>query len=385
MKIAFVSQLDSKNVEEWSGTPYFTVQELKKRGHTVTEIGPLFLEFPRVVKVIQKLYAALTGKVLDLSRHPRIAKSLSNQALRKLEGKSFDLILCPSSVICAGLETSTPIVTWEDATFAGMVNYYPGKWSNFSKFTIQHANTLQQLSLNRAALSVYASDWAAQSALKNYQVKSTQVAVIPLGANLLDVPSIEEVNAAIAKKSADSNCRFLFLGVDWHRKGGDLVLETVLNLRNRGINAMVDIVGCTPPFATPDYARCHGFVSKSTPEGKQQLWDLLLGAHYLFVPSVAECYGLVFAEASAFGVPSLARATGGIPAVVKNGINGWAFNEQEPAQAYADHVTQQLTTDHAYAEAALKARQYYEQDLNWGAAIKSLELLVKPLVGTKCC
>ena len=47
MKIAFVSQLDSRNIQEWSGTPYYMVQGLKNSGHVVTEVGPLKPPFLR--------------------------------------------------------------------------------------------------------------------------------------------------------------------------------------------------------------------------------------------------------------------------------------------------------------------------------------------------
>jgi len=380
MKIAFVSQLDSRNIQEWSGTPYYMVQGLKNSGHVVTEVGPLKPPFLRFLKLVLKVRHALTGKYCDLSRHPLVARSLSKQA-RKLMGREhFDIVLCPSSIVCGGLDVSMPIVTWEDATFAGMVGYYPGIWQNFSQETLTHGNRLQQQSLQRAAVSVFSSDWAAQSALSHYQVEKEKVAVIPLGANLSEIPTHEEVNEAIDRRSQAGECRLLFIGVDWHRKGGDLVIKTAVGLRDTGIDVVVDVVGCQPPGEMPDFVRTHGFISKSTPEGRQKLRSLLLEAHYLFVPSIAECYGLVFAEASAFGVPSLARATGGIPAVVKNGFNGWAFGEDEPYQNYAEHISKQLNISGAYSEAAHRARKFYEERLNWGVAISSLESLIKPLV-----
>jgi len=384
MKIAFVSQLDSRNIQEWSGTPYYMVQGLRNSGHVVTEVGPLKPPFLQFMKLVLKVRQALTGKYYDLSRHPLVAKSLSKQAMKLMGREHFDVVVCPSSIVCAGLDISTPIVTWEDATFAGMVGYYPGMWQNFSQETLTHGNLLQQQSLQRATVSAFSSDWAAQSALSHYQVEKEKVAVIPLGANLSEVPTQEEVYKAIDRRERNDECRLLFIGVDWHRKGGDLVIKTAVALRNMGINAVVDIVGCQPPDDVPDLVRSHGFISKSTQEGRQKFRSLLLDAHYLFVPSIAECYGLVFAEASAFGVPSLARATGGIPSAVKNGCNGWAFGVDEPDQIYAEHISNQLESNGAYSEAARRARQFYEERLNWGAAIRTFESLIEPLLAQQC-
>ncbi|MBT3068272.1 glycosyltransferase family 4 protein [Rhodoferax sp. U11-2br] len=384
MKIAFVSQLDSKNVQSWSGTPFFMVQGLRQAGHSVKEIGPLHPPFPRFFKLLQKAYQVLTGKCYDFSRHPLLAKTLSKQAAAQMAAEDFDAVLCPSSLVSAGLDTAVPIVTWEDATFAGMVGYYPGKWQNFANATIRHGNQIQQASLSKAALSVFSSDWAAQSALSNYKVEAKNVVVVPLGANLTEVPSEEEVRAAIHARTQVGECRLLFIGVEWHRKGGDLVVQTALALREKGFNATVDVVGCQPVGDMPDCVRPHGFVSKSTAEGREKLRSLLLNSHYLFVPSIAECYGLVFAEASAFGVPSIARATGGIPTVVQNGLNGWALGVDESAQAYAELIAGQLESNETYIKTALRARKFYEERLNWRVAVASLESLLEPLVLQKC-
>ena len=380
MKIAFVSQLDSKNIQAWSGTPYFMVQGLRAQGHDVQEIGPLKPPFPKFFKLLQKALLILTGKCFDFSRHPLLANSLSKQALKKMGQDHYDVVVCPSSLVCAGLATSVPIVTWEDATFAGMVGYYPGNWQNFSKTTLAHGHQLQQDSLHRAAVSVFSSEWAAQSAINNYKVQKEKVVVIPLGANLIEAPSQAEVFEAIDKRSQTAECRLLFIGVEWYRKGGDLVVATAQALREKGINATVDVVGCQPIGAMPSFVRSHGFISKSTAEGRQKLRLLLLQAHYLFVPSVAECYGLVFAEASAFGVPSLARATGGIPTAVQNGLNGWALGIHESCQSYATLILTHCEDIESYKEAAKRARQFYEERLNWQVAVKALGSKIDPLV-----
>jgi glycosyltransferase involved in cell wall biosynthesis len=163
-------------------------------------------------------------------------------------------------------------------------------------------------------------------------------------------------------------------------KGGDLVLQVAQILRNRGINAIVDIVGCIPDQPVPDYVQLHGFISKTADAGAQKLHELLLDARYLFVPSFAECYGLVFAEASAYGLPSLARATGGIPSVVKNGQNGWAFGMEVGPQAYADYIQAGVST---YSESAHRARRCYEEWLNWETAIDCLEAEITLIIAKK--
>ena len=59
----------------------------------------------------------------------------------------------------------------------------------------------------------------------------------------------------------------MLIGRDWHAKGGPLVLETVELLRARGVDAVLDVIGVTPPEAAgAEYITAHGVLDKSRPE-----------------------------------------------------------------------------------------------------------------------
>ena len=45
----------------------------------------------------------------------------------------------------------------------------------------------------------------------------------------------------------DEVVNILFLGVDWYRKGGDLVYDTFLKLIEAGYNIHLTVCGCVPP------------------------------------------------------------------------------------------------------------------------------------------
>lgn len=378
MKIAFVSQIDSKNIHSWSGTPYHMVKALKSKGHDVVEIGPLLVPFHKLLKLVNKILNILTGRYYDYHRSEFVAKSYANQVKQHLENRSFDLILCPSSIPCAYLVTDKPIITWEDATFAGLVGYHLRGWKKLSSIAIKQGNALQQRALNNATLAIFSSDWAANSALLNYQVDSADVKVIPFGANLLNAPSQAQTIKAIVNRSK-TECNLLFIGVDWYGKGGDLVIQTAKMLQEKGIKVIVDIVGCEPRTETPDFVRRHGFISKSNANGIELIQELLFNAHFLFVPSLAECYGLVFAEASAYGVPSIARDTGGISTVVKNGVNGYTFPFDSKPETYADFIAQKFLNVNSYQALALSSRQEFDMRLNWDSAINCFEALVSEI------
>jgi len=64
------------------------------------------------------------------------------------------------------------------------------------------------------------------------------------------------------------------------------------------------------------------------PSSAGLLADLFKGAHFVFIPSRAEAYGMAFAEANAFGVPAIGTATGGIPSIIRDGFNGYTLRSR---------------------------------------------------------
>jgi len=140
----------------------------------------------------------------------------------------------------------------------------------------------------------------------------------PLGANLTSEPDRRQVVSLIEKRPR-RECRLLFVGVDWHRKGGDLALRVVERLVEMGIPSRLTVVGCragdVPQSRLVEYV---GFIDKSTPSGEASLVRLLGDSHFLCLPSRAECSAIVFSEASAYGLPSIAIRTGGVASAVRH-------------------------------------------------------------------
>jgi glycosyltransferase involved in cell wall biosynthesis len=74
---------------------------------------------------------------------------------------------------------------------------------------------------------------------------------------------------------------------------------------------------------------------------------------------------MTYAEASAFGLPSITTATGGIPGVVADGINGYCLPLSAPAAQYADLIEGILADRERYQKLACASFQRFEERLNW--------------------
>src|SRR5262249_22755864 len=127
----------------------------------------------------------------------------------------------------------------------------------------------------------------------------------------------------------------------------------------------------------PAYVKCLGFISKHTLQGQQTLQTLLADSHFLFVPSRAEAYGIVFCEANAFGIPCLTTYVGGIGTVIKDNVNGMTFALNSPVSVYCDTILDLMHDRKRYEALALSSYHEYETRLNWKVATLQVKKLIE--------
>jgi glycosyltransferase involved in cell wall biosynthesis len=344
---------------------------LAAQGVSLAFIGPLRTSVQPLARIRQRLGRRL-GQSYLIERDGSVLRAYARQVVEQLAHLDVDAVFSPGTIPIAYLETHLPILYWTDATFAAMVDYYPD-FSRLGKASLRAGNRMERAAITRADLAFYSSSWAADSAKQAYAGDPAKVHVLPFGANLEREPDRDEVDSLIASRAREE-CRLLFLGVDWDRKGGDLALALTTELVKRGVPARLIVAGppagTVPPSPLIDYV---GFVDKSTPSGEAQLGRLLGESHFLCLPSHAEAFGIVFCEASAYGLPSLSVRTGGIGSAVQDGKNGYLFCESEFVPGAADVVAARMEDhDDSYVPLALSSRLEYESRLNWTTSTRIL-------------
>jgi glycosyltransferase involved in cell wall biosynthesis len=261
-----------------------------------------------------------------------------------------------------------PVISWDDATPAAMTDYYPD-FVRLSSRSARDADTMGHRATQNVALALYASEWAASSAKNAYGLPAERCAVVPFGANLETLPTGREVNAAIAERPR-TRCRLLWMGVDWERKRGDLVVEVAKRIEAQGIPVELTVVGCRPPGdrELPEWVNVEGFVSKRTAVGTARLTELFARSHFLVMPSLAEAYGLVYCEAAAYGVPAVAAHTGGVPTIVVDDETGVLEDPSAEADAYAGRIIALMRDRPRYESMARAASARSAALLNWDVA-----------------
>jgi glycosyltransferase involved in cell wall biosynthesis len=150
------------------------------------------------------------------------------------------------------------------------------------------------------------SQWTKQSFVEDYGCREEDVAVIAPGINLEEF-SIGDRNHELP--------RILFVGGDFERKGGDILLD-VFRKRLRG-RAELILVTRGQVSAEPGV-----FVHRNVKANSKALHELYRSSDIFALPTRADCFSLVCMEAQAAGLPTITTRVGGIPDVIKEGETG---------------------------------------------------------------
>lgn len=233
-----------------------------------------------------------------------------------------------------------------------------------------------------ADLVIAVSEAERRTVLDRLAGDPARVRVVPLGVDTELFHPCTEPHGAVehddADRGADERPEAILVGRLHPLKGFDLAIEAVAALPPER-RPSLRIVGAAPPDGD-DYVRAlheavarHGMAGTTLFEGalpREELAERLRRATVMLVPSHSETFGLVALEASASGVPVIARDTGGLREAVLDGETGLLVQGDDP-QAWAAALSALLDDPQRIAELARRARPY-ALDHNWAASAERL-------------
>lgn len=256
------------------------------------------------------------------------------------------------------MRVKKPVIYFSDATVHVMMDYY---WHNINKMSQRMAMELETAACQNAIINIRSSQWAVDSVIKDCHVPESRCHVLEFGPNL-DAKDIKR-----SQPYDGGELRLLFSGVDWNRKGGDIAVEIVEILRNKGMDARLMVAGPrTQPKSCEGkpYIEYVGYLNKNDDEQYHRYLELYEKAHVFLLPTRAECSATVYAEAATAGLPCYTYLTGGVGNYVINGMNGRALPEGAPAHDFAEQIIHDIQTGDlaSFMEGATKLSR---EKLNW--------------------
>ena len=329
--------------------------------------------WPAWYRPLGRALKLLTGRRFEYSWSAWYSGLAARGTIRQLRAAQPDVVFAVALTDMAYLfAEKLPLVYITDAVIPDLLEYYE-MFQRISDTAKRRALQAERDAFDAAMLLHFPSAWAARSAVEKQKVLPDRVVEIAWGANM-------PFKARAPRTLGGGPLRLLFVGTHWERKGGPIALEMAAELTRRGIDCRLDIVGCTADVAPGPVAAnvfFHGFVNKGTEAGRTMLDRLYAEANIFVLPTLAEAYGIVFAEAAHHGLPSLAYATGGVTSVVRDGETGILLPLGSAGKDFADSVETLVRSPERYAALSRTALEDARDRLNWDAWAEKLEQAIR--------
>ncbi|HOY33079.1 MAG TPA: glycosyltransferase family 4 protein [Bacteroidales bacterium] len=148
-----------------------------------------------------------------------------------------------------------------------------------------------------------------RSLIDQYGIEKNKVECVFAGSNVIYNESDH------VKKNYDTK-NILFVGVNWERKGGDILFRSFMKVLETMPDATLTVVGCSPGIKHPN-VEITGRIPLEEVEKYYQK------ASVFCMPTKQEPFGIVFVEAMQRKIPVVASNIGALPDMISNNYNGF--------------------------------------------------------------
>lgn len=286
---------------------------------------------------------------LAVSRHARrlVEELQSRQPLDALVVNTQSVGLC-----LADMGTKIPLFVCLDATFEQLARspwFAPNTATRLLlPLTLAPLRQRERDLFQAARRLLPWSQPARESLVKDYGLPVTRIQNLP--------PSIDLPPRAEAIRPAKSRPQILFVGGDFRRKGGPLVLECFH--QHFASTCELHLVTQANLPAEPGVFVHRNIVPHSA--AWQERWEQ---ADVLVFPSALETFGIVILEAMAFEVPVITSDAGAARQLTRNGTTGWLL-ESLDVPGLARTINQVLNQPAQTRVRVTAARLVVEQEYN---------------------
>ncbi len=155
--------------------------------------------------------------------------------------------------------------------------------------------------------------------------------VFPIGAG-----AIREVHGEVPTNiERYKKRRILFVGRQWERKGGPILLEAFKRVRKELPDATLTVVSSLAQFEPQEGVEHIKFASN------EELHELYKACSVFTMPSICETWGLVYVEAAMHGLPTANWDNWALPDIVDHGQSG-VLTSKHNAEGLAEALIEAL-------------------------------------------
>lgn len=295
-------------------------------------------------------------------------RQMTNAAVKKIE------TLNPSSynaIIQVGAwydltHTDKLVASYHDGNLAGRLKS-PYGYPHISQRHINKALTYERDLYSRIDCIFPMSKWLADSFCSDFSVNENKV--FPVGAGI-NLPRISPPCS-----SRQNTKKILFVGKDFRRKGGHVLIEAFSIVKKHIKNAELIIVG--PELDNlPEGIHCEGFISKDSVNGLNKLLKLYSEANIFVLPTLYEPFGIAYAEAMAHKLPCIGTNNFAIPEIIDENKTGLLIPPND-SKSLAEAIIKILEDEKTCIQMGEQAFNKYYANYRWEVVSKKITAILE--------
>ena len=245
--------------------------------------------------------------------------------------------------------------------------------SPFTAKTLRNWFLLEQRTYQKAAAICTRSELVKRSMIEDYGIPADKISVVGGGVNFCELPTLLE-------KKHSSTPKALFIGQNFHRKGGDLVLKAFAKAKSIHPDAELLFLSGSPVPADLPLA---GVQVIAPVWDRAAIAELYQQADIFILPSRLETWGDVLLEAMAYALPCIGVYGEAMEEIIEHEKTGLLV-PQEDVGALADALLQLLGDQEKRIAFGRMARQRVEQHYTWQHTVDLNAPLLEQAAQKRC-
>jgi alpha-maltose-1-phosphate synthase len=371
VKILLLCEGDPETHDSWSGVTRSLLLALREAGHEVIAGDVELYHAARLWNAVRSIRWSprrwrMWYRLGDTTFH---ARSRRAHALLKKHGDSVDLILQigatfevdPGETVPLYLYCDSNIELASHAAYTGVTEASPLTAAELAAIRRREAEVYA-----RARVIFTMSDQLRDSFQSDFDLDGDRLVTVHCG------PNTRIPDGATPEREPDHPPTILFIGRDFARKGGALLLEALPRVREEIPDARLVMVGPEAVPGDPPEVERLGYLDRDTPEGAAAMDRAYRDATLFCLPTRFDPFGTAFVEAMYYGLPCVGPHAWAVPEIILDGETGRLF-PPEDADGLAEALIDLLSRRERAREMGRAARKRVLKHFTWPGIVKKME------------
>lgn len=373
MRILVLGEGDARHFSSWSGISHKVVEALELLGHQIIDINcdldgaSRFLGAAATYSPKRRRWWVK----YHLGDIPfRMRSRRARRGIRRHAG-SIDVALQFGATFHARLPAGVPLFLYCDGNIALSNVGAEGGASDAAELSdaeIAKIKAREARIYSEAEHIFCFSHTLAESFVDHFDIPMSRVSTVYAGSNFDSADIVPDI-----PRRRRSPPNILFVGRDFHRKGGDILLDAFRLVREHVPDARLTIIGPRDAPVPAEGVDFLGFLSRDDPEQALQLHDSFQSATVFCMPTRFEGLSIAFLEAMLFALPCVSASTQWArPEMIVEGETGLTVPMDDP-EALASALRSLLMDRKCAEEFGRKGRNRALDFFTWPTVVAKME------------